>query len=102
MATSKDFLDYVLDCFRGIGEVTAKRMMGEYCLYFNGKLIGEICDNRVLVKSTPSSDSLLKNGKMEYPYPGSKTLMHVVDFEDHNLMEKLLIGLYHDLPEKKR
>lgn len=101
MATSKEFFEYVLDCLHGIGEVTVKRMMGEYCLYFNGKLIGEICDNRVLVKRAPSSDSLLEGGKLEYPYPGSKTLMHVVDFEDRVLMEKLLVGLYRDLPNKK-
>jgi len=102
MATSEDYLDYVLDCLRGLGEVEAKRMMGEYCLYFKGKLVGLICDNRFLVKRTSTSDRLFPDGSLDYPYPGSKTLMHVVDFEDREKMKVLLEGLYRELPDKKR
>ena len=103
MATSKEYHDYIVECLSKVGDIATKRMMGEYCIYYHGKLIGDLCDNRLLVKLTDTSIRLLKNCKLEYPYKGSKTLMYVVeDFEDRDLMSKLLNGLYAELPEPKK
>lgn len=102
MATSKEFCDLVLESFSCAGDLTVKRMMGEYCLYMNGKLIGDLCDNQCFLKSTPSSDTLLKDGQLAYPYKGSKQLMHVFeDFSNTSLIEDLLLGMWNELPEKK-
>ena len=79
MATTKEFHDYVIDCLSRAGEVTSKKMMGEYCVYYQGKLIGGIYDNRLLLKQTDTSKRLLADCNLEYPYEGSKTLMYAVE-----------------------
>ena len=102
MATSKEFHDYVVECLSRAGDVTTKRMMGEYLVYSRGKLIGDLCDNRFLVKQTDTSRRLLADCALEYPYNGSKTLMFVVEeFENGDIMKELLEGLYDELPEPK-
>ena len=103
MATSKEYHDYIVECLSKAGDITTKKMMGEYCIYYQGKLIGDLCDNRLLVKQAETSIRLLKNCQLEYPYEGSKTLMYVVeDVEDKDLMSELLKGLYVELPEPKK
>ena len=77
-------------------------MMGGYLVYLNGKLIGDICANELFLKRTPTSDRLLADSELRYPYEGSKTLMHVFDsFDDKSLILELLNGMYAELPEKK-
>ena len=77
-------------------------MMGGYLVYLNGKLIGDICGNELFLKRTPTSDRLLADAELRYPYEGSKTLMYVFDsFEDTALVQELLNGMYAELPEKK-
>lgn len=103
MATTKEYHDYVCDCLSRVGGVSTKKMMGEYCVYYNEKLIGDICDNRFLVKQTDTSKKLLADCKMEYPYEGSRSLMFVVEeMEDAELMQELLQGMYEELPEPKK
>ena len=97
-----EFNEYVRDCFSAAGDIVIKSMMGGYLVYLNGKLIGDIWDNELFLKRTPTSDRLLADSELRYPYEGSKTLMHVFDnFEDANLIEELLVGMYTELPEKK-
>lgn len=75
---------------------------GGYLVYFNGKLIGDICGDELFLKRTPTSDRLLADSELRYPYEGSKTLMHVFDsFDDKALILDLLDGMYAELPEKK-
>ena len=96
------FNEYVRDCFSVAGDITLKSMMGGYLVYLNGKLIGDIGDNELFLKKTPTSDRLLAGPELRYPYEGSKTLMHVFDrFEDTDLIKELLEGMYTELPEKK-
>lgn len=107
MATSKEFHDYAVECLSKAGEITTRKMMGEYCIYFQGKLIGDICDNRLLLKQTETSKRLLSDCELDYPYEGSKTLMIVVeDFENADLMYEVLNGMFDELPilksKKKR
>lgn len=96
MATTKEFLAYVLDCLpQGC---TERRMMGEYCLYYRGRLVGLLCDNTLLVKRAPTSDRLLSHCMLQYPYEGSKTLMYAVeDIEDRSVMQELFDGLFFEL-----
>ena len=97
-----DFNEYVCEVFSAAGEIVIKPMMGGYLVYLDGKLIGDICGNEVFLKRTPTSDRLLANSELRYPYEGSKSLMHVFDrFEDTALVLELLEGMYTELPEKK-
>ena len=97
-----EFNDYVRESFSAAGDIVIRSMMGGYLVYFNGKLMGDICDNELFLKRTPTSDRLLTESELRYPYEESKTLMHVFDrFEDKELVAELLEGMYAELPEKK-
>lgn len=97
-----EFNEYVREVFSIAGDIVIRSMMGGYLVYLNGKLIGDIGDNELFLKRTPTSDRLLADLELRYPYEGSKTLMHVFDrFEDTALVLELLDGMYAELPEKK-
>ena len=97
-----EFNEFVREIFSAAGDIVIRSMMGGYLIYFNGKLIGDICDNELFLKRTPTSDRLLADSELRYPYNGSKTLMHVFEkFEDANLIGELLRDMYAELPEKK-
>ncbi|MGT2924535.1 TfoX/Sxy family protein [Streptococcus caviae] len=97
-----EFNEYAREVFSAAGDIVIKSMMGGYLVYFNGKLIGDICNNELFLKRTPTSNRLLADSELRYPYEGSKTLMHVFDrFEDTALVLELLDGMYAELPEKK-
>lgn len=103
MATSKEFHDYVVESLQRAGDVTTRRMMGEYCIYYKGKLIGDICDNCLFLKPTESVLRLLPEAERAYPYEGSKTLMVVVDdVENVERMREVLDAMYEELPEPKK
>ena len=96
-----EFGEYVRECFSAFGDTVIKAMMGGYLVYFNGKLIGDVCGNELFLKRTPTSDRLLAGSMLRYPYEGSKTLMRVFDgFEDPDLIAELLKGMYAELPER--
>ena len=98
-----EFNEYVHEAFSAAGDIVIKSMMGGYLVYLNGKLIGDICGNELFLKRTPTSDRLLVDSELRYPYEGSKTLMHVYDrFEDTALVQELLEGMYTELPAPKK
>lgn len=103
MATSKEFYDYIMENLSRAGNVSSKRMMGEYLIYFGGRLAGVICDGTLMLKQTEASLRLLPDAEKAYPYEGSKTLMLVVeDFENTELMRKIIEEMYPQLPEKTK
>ena len=98
-----EFNELVHDVFSECGDVVIKSMMGGYLVYFKGKLIGDICGDELFLKRTPTSDRLLADSELRYPYEESKTLMHVFDsFDDKALILELLEGMYAELPEAKK
>lgn len=103
MATSKEFHDYIVENLRKVGDVFTRKMMGEYCVYYQGKLVGDICDNCLFLKPTESALRLMPDAERAYPYEGSKTLMIVVDnVENTELMQDVLNGMYEELPQPKK
>ena len=99
----KEFNEYVCECFSEAGDIVIKPMMGGYLVYFNGKLIGDVCGDELFLKRTPTSDRLLAESELRYPYEESKTLMHVFDnFDDKALIQELLEGMYAELPASKK
>ena len=94
MASSKDYLLYVLELLRGLSGITYKKMMGEFILYKDGVIFGGIYDNRFLIKKTPS---LLECGlKDQIPYPSAKPML-LIDSEDDELITELVLKVYKDL-----
>ena len=97
-----EYNEYVREALSAAGDSVIKSMMGGYLVYLNGKLIGDICDNELFLKRTPTSDRMLAESELRYPYEGSKTLMHVFDsFDDKALILELLNSMYAELPDKK-
>ena len=97
-----EYNEYVREALSTAGDIVIKSMMGGYLVYLNGKLIGDICDNELFLKRTPTSDRMLAESELRYPYEGSKTLMHVFDsFDDKALILELLNSMYAELPDKK-
>ena len=101
MASSKDYLEYILENLAD-AEVTYRPMMGEYLLYYRGKLFGGIYDDRFLVKITKSADALLSDAPRVLPYEGAKEMLLVEEIEDGAFLHELLDALYADLPAPKK
>ena len=99
MASSKEYLNFVLEQCSGL---SARAMMGEYVLYYGGKVVGGVYDNRLLVKPTKSVVSFLPNAPYELPYEGAKEMLLVEDIEDRELLKKLFEAMYEKLPEPKK
>ena len=99
MASSKEYLDFVLE---QCNSLSARTMMGEYVLYYGGKVVGGIYDNRLLVKPTPSAVSLMPEAPRELPYEGAKEMLIVEDIEDRDFLNKLFEAMYEELPEPKK
>ena len=99
MASSKEYLDFVLEQCSGL---SARAMMGEYVLYCGGKVVGGIYDNRLLVKPTKSAVALLPNALRELPYEGAKEMLLVEDIEDKELLKKLFEAMHEELPEPEK
>lgn len=99
MASSAEYLEYVLDLLTGVPEVTTRKMMGEYLLYSSGKLFGGVYDDRFLVKDTEASRTALSTP--EIPYDGAAEMM-LVDIEDRDAVADLVTRMLPELPEPKR
>ena len=99
MASSKEYLDFVLDQCAGL---SARAMMGEYVLYYGGKVVGGIYDNRLLVKPTPSAIALIPKAPRELPYEGAKEMLLVENIEDREFMQRLFAAMSPELPEPKK
>ena len=101
MATSKEYLSYILEQLGEIGNISHRAMMGEYVLYYKDKVIGGIYDNRFLVKPVKSAVALLPDAPMETPYEGAKDMLMIEDVENHALMAELLDAMSDELPAPK-
>ena len=101
MASSKDFLEFVLGQLSGLTDITWRAMMGEYIIYYRGKVVGGIYDNRFLVKPTQSLLKVMPNAKMEIPYPKGRPMIMVTDIENPELLELVFNTVWAELPQVK-
>ena len=97
MTSSRNYLDFVLDRLSDVDDVTYRPMMGEYILYFKGKVIGGIYDDRFLVKPTKSAKRLMSEAAYETPYAGANDMLLVDNIDDSDFLRELLEALYSDL-----
>lgn len=101
MATSKDYLEYVLEQLSELNEITYRMMMGEYIIYYRGKIAAYICDDRLLIKPVETAKKLMPNAQMEPPYKGAKDMLLFEDIDDSGLLTNLFEQIYEELPNPK-
>ena len=102
MASSKDYLEFLMDQLSGLEDVTYRAMMGEYIIYYRGKIVGGIYDDRFLVKPVKSAKDKLPNAQMELPYEGAKEMLLVDDVDNKEFLCELIRAMYDELPAPKK
>ena len=102
MASSKEYLNFILEQLSGLEDITHRAMMGEYVLYYRGKVFGGIYDDRFLVKPTKSAKAMMPDADMELPYEGAKEMILVDDVDNREFLRKLVEAMYEDLPSPKK
>ena len=102
MASTKEYLDFVLEQLSALDEVSFRAMMGEYILYYRGRVFGGIYDNRLLVKPVPAAVTLMPDASMESPYEGAKEMILVDNVENKDFLRNLLETMYEELPVSKK
>ena len=102
MASSKEYLDFILEQFSEMDDVSYRAMMGEYIIYYRGKIVGGIYDDRFLVKPTKSAVAMMPNADTELPYDGAKEMLLVDDVDNKEFLRKLLEAMYPELPAPKK
>ena len=102
MASSKGYLDFILEQLSGLDGITHRAMMGEYIIYYRGKIVGGIYDDRFLVKPTKSAVAMMPNASMELPYEGTKEMLLVDNVENRDFLRELVEAMYDELPAPKK
>ena len=102
MASSKEYLDFILDQLSGLDEISYRAMMGEYIIYYRGRIVGGIYDDRFLVKSTKSAREKIPDADLELPYEGAKEMLMVDNVENREFLRDLLEAMYDELPAPKK
>ena len=101
MASSKEYLDFILEQLSGLDEISSRAMMGEYILYYRGRVFGGIYDDRLLVKPVSAAVQMMPDAEMELPYEGAKEMLLVDDVDNRELLCGLVESMWEELPEKK-
>jgi TfoX/Sxy family transcriptional regulator of competence genes len=102
MASSKEYLDYVLEQLSETDDISHRAMMGEYIIYYRGKVVGGIYDDRFLVKNIKAAADMMPDADLELPYDGAKEMLLVEDIENKEFLRELMEAMYDELPAPKK
>ena len=102
MASTKEYLGFVLEQLSDLSGISYHAMMGEYIIYYQGKIVGGIYDDRLLVKPTDSARRLMPEAPLELPYEGAKEMLLVDEIDDKQFLSELLNAMYDELPVPKK
>ena len=102
MASSKEYLEYILEQLSDLNDISYRAMMGEYVIYYRGKVVGGIYDERFLVKPTQSVAAMMPDADKELPYEGAKEMLLVNNVENREFLRELLEAMYEELPAPKK
>ena len=102
MASDKGYLEYIMEQLSALEGVSYKAMMGEYIIYYKGRIAGGIYDDRLLVKQTAAAERLIPNAPRELPYEGGKPMLLVEDVDDSDFLCRLIDEMYDGLPEPRK
>lgn len=101
MASSQEYLDFIIEQLDTLDDISYRKIMGEYILYFRGKIFGGIYDDRFLIKITKVSKQLMLEAIEELPYGGAKSMFLVEDADNKDFLYKLITEMYEELPHPK-
>ena len=101
MSSTNQYLEFVLDLLGELDNVAHRKMMGEYVLYYRGKVVGGIYDDRFLLKVTPASERLLSDAPRVTPYKGAKEML-LVELEDRDTLHDVVDAMWEELPAPKK
>ncbi len=102
MASTKEYLDFILEQLSELEDISSRAMMGEYIIYYRGKIVGGIYDDRFLVKPTKSALKLMPDAEMELPYEGAKVMLLVDSVDNKEFLKELFEAMYSELPAPKK
>ena len=102
MASSKEYLEFVLEQLSELEDISYRAMMGEFIIYYRGKVIGGIYDDRFLVKQTKSALKMMPDADLELPYEGAKEMIMVDDVDNRDFLKELFEAMYEELPAPKK
>ena len=102
MASSKGYLDFIVDQLSELDEISYRTMMGEDIIYYRGKIVGGIYDDRLLVKPTKSAVAMMPGAELELSYEGAKEMLLVDNVENRDFLRNLLEAMYDELPAVKK
>lgn len=102
MSTTKEYLSYAAEQLSDLKEISFRPMMGEYVLYYKGKVAGVLSDNRLLIKPVKTAVEMTDNPVFEIPYPGAKPMLLVERLDDKEFLTELFLAMYDELPEKRK
>lgn len=102
MASSKEYLNFIIEQLSDLDEITYRAMMGEYIIYYRGKIVGGIYDDRLLVKPVKSAIALIPEAVYELPYEGAKEMLLVDNVDSREFLAELFNIMYDELPEPKK
>ena len=102
MASITEYLEFILEQLSGLENIAYRAMMGEYILYYRGKIIGGIYDDRFLVKPTKSAMEMMPDADREIPYEGAKEMLLVDNVDNREFLTELLTSMVDELPEPKK
>ena len=102
MSTRKEYLDFILEQLSGLEDVSCRAMMGEYVLYYRGRVFGGVYDDRFLVKPVKSACAMMPRAERELPYEGAKEMLLVDNVEDRDFLRALVEAMYPELPAPKQ
>ena len=102
MASSREYLDFIMEQLSESEDVSYRAMMGEYIIYYRGKAVGGIYDDRFLVKPVKAAKELMPDADMELPYEGAKEMLLVNELENKEFLRQLLESMYEELPATKK
>ena len=101
MASGKEYLDFILDQLSDLDSISYRAMMGEFIIYYRGKIVGGIYDDRLLVKAVPSAIAYMPDASYELPYKGAKEMLLVDEVDDKTFLTGLFNAMYDELPAPK-
>jgi len=102
LSSSKEYLNYVLEQLSGLNGISYRSMMGEYIIYYRGKIIGGIYDDRLLVKPVNAAVMLMPDARMDVPYEGAKEMLLVDETDNSEFLTQLFETMYDELPVRRR
>lgn len=102
MATDLEFMEFLADQMAGAGEISYRKMFGEYAVYCEGKVVALVCDNQLFVKPTAAGRAYVGTLVEAPAYPGAKNSFLIEDAsEDREWISELIRITARDLPAPK-